>query len=306
MSRRRSDELQRLLAGDRDAIVRAVEAHAELIDLLWQSALGVHGELDVRRADFADRLVRSIARLAIDSMSVDPSAGMTAWDDLAGALKTEDLYLATACARGCPRAWQLFERHYGKLIRAVIRSTRVSLSVADVEADLLAGGVKGGGRIASYRGEGSLVGWLEIVVKRRCIAWRQQQRAPDRWADVGCDGYLAPPPPRDPARVVSRAEESQALERALVKALEELEAVERRILRRVFFLGQTQKTVAREIGWSEVQLCRRLQKLSRGLSERVAHEMRSFGGAHGWCPSDDQGRRLGESIEHVLRDEVFE
>lgn len=109
-----------------------------------------------------DLFVRAIAK-RLDAASVARSLG---------AMWTDDLYLAMACATGAPCSIQAFEAHYGPVITRAIASACWSIPErADlgqiVRQRLLVSPADGGApRIATYSARGALRGWVRVVASR--------------------------------------------------------------------------------------------------------------------------------------------
>jgi RNA polymerase sigma-70 factor (ECF subfamily) len=121
----------------------------------------------VARGDFATELA---ARLNADS---EPAADW--WHHL----RADDLYLATACARGVAAAIDCFERRYGEEIaRSARRFERPGLAADDLvqllrtklfTGDAAAPGGEQRPRIASYTGQGFLQNWVRVTATRTFI-----------------------------------------------------------------------------------------------------------------------------------------
>ena len=96
-------------------------------------------------------------------------------------LHAGDLFLACACAQGEPRALEILSRQYLAALPAAVSRIDSSPAFADevgqvVRERLLVS--KGGepGRIAEYRGQGALEGWLRVTAVRAALRLKRQQK----------------------------------------------------------------------------------------------------------------------------------
>jgi len=204
------------------------------------------------------------------------------------ALRLPDLVLARACARGHERAWQHFVAVYRQpLIRSAIAITgseTLGCDLADqLYAELYGLTSQNGERrcpLASYRGRGSLMGWLRTTLAQRHVDHhrRTHREEPLEEFDVPAPD-LAPQTP---------AAELAQLEGAIDGALSRRAAEERFLLAAYFLDGQTLLQIARTLGVHEATISRRLQRATieirkqvlrnleqSGLSRRAAEEMLS-------------------------------
>ncbi len=135
-----------------------------------------------------------------------------------------DLALARACARGNERAWEHFVAVYRQpLTRAAIAITgseTLGRDLADqLYAELYGLNVRDGQRrcpLLSYRGRGSLMGWLRTTLAQRHVDHYRRTRREEPIEDF--DAPASEPPPRTPARELS------LLEQAIAKAVSGREA----------------------------------------------------------------------------------
>ena len=113
-------------------------------------------------------------------------------------LKLADLVLAKACAAGNERAWEHFMALYGQpLTRAAIAisgSETVGRDLADAfYAELYGLNMRDGERrcpLDSYRGRGSLLGWLRTTLAQRFVdhyrRTYREQALDDQVHDFAC------------------------------------------------------------------------------------------------------------------------
>ncbi len=97
--------------------------------------------------------------------------------DVASSQATADLYLACACARGDAAAVAVFEAHYlvgliGTLVSHDFPSAVAEDAVQSVREKLLCATPK----IASYRGAGTLSGWVKVVAMREALQLLRKDR----------------------------------------------------------------------------------------------------------------------------------
>jgi RNA polymerase sigma-70 factor (ECF subfamily) len=111
-------------------------------------------------------------------------------------LHAGDLYLACACAQGEPRALDTLSRRYLGSVAAAVARIDSSPAFADevgqiVRERLLVS--KGGepGRIAEYRGQGALEGWLRVTAVRAALRLKRQQRPDQHVEQEGSDSHHA-------------------------------------------------------------------------------------------------------------------
>jgi RNA polymerase sigma-70 factor (ECF subfamily) len=194
-------------------------------------------------------------------------------------LHGSDLYLASACARGLPRAVALFEAHYMSRVPAFVARLDPSGFLADEVAQELrirlllpAAGARAG--IGDYSGRGDLSAWLRVVALRAALKLRRSQRRLGVGVEVpSTDLGQGPDPERDYLRLRYRAD----YEAAFAAALASLESAERLLLKLHYADGLNidsigaiyrlhRSTVARRLASHR----RKLLDLTRGrLQERL-------------------------------------
>ena len=192
-------------------------------------------------------------------------------------LRLPDLVLARACAAGNERAWERFiEIYRPPLVRAAIAITgseTLGRDLADqLYAELYGLTERNGERscpLASYRGRGSLLGWLRTTLAQRHVDHHRRTR---REESIGDFDVPAPDPaPSQPARELS------LLERAVEEALEKREAEERFLLAAYYLDGQTLKQVAALLGVHEATVSRKLRRAIEKIRKQVLRNLQSSG-----------------------------
>ncbi len=200
-------------------------------------------------------------------------------------LRLDDLVLARACACGNKRAWEHFVGNYRQpLTRAAIAITgseTLGRDLADqLYAELYGLSERDGERrcpLVSYRGRGSLMGWLRTTLAQRHVDHyrRTHREEPLEEFDAPADELAAETP----------ACELSLLERAIEAAIVKEPAEERYLLAAYYLDGQTLKQIAQMLGVHEATVSRKLQRATKeirklilrnlergGLSRRAAQE----------------------------------
>ncbi|MGA3333885.1 MAG: sigma-70 family RNA polymerase sigma factor [Terracidiphilus sp.] len=188
-----------------------------------------------------------------------------------------DLVLARACAAGNERAWERFIAvHRQPLIRAAISITG-SETLGRELADQLYGELYGltmrnGERrcpLLSYRGRGSLMGWLRTTLAQRHVDYHRRRRREEPLDEV--DAPAPHPPAETPAHELS------LLEEALEKALRERNAEERFLLAAYYLDGQTLLQIARVLGVHEATVSRKLRRAAENTRKQVLGNLQRGG-----------------------------
>jgi RNA polymerase sigma-70 factor (ECF subfamily) len=146
-------------------------------------------------------------------------------DELAE-LRTSDLYLATACARGDARAHQLFEADLLSQVPAFLSRLRPPAFLVDEVQQRLRESLLMPGGLSGYSGRGALSSWLRVVAVRTAL--RLQRDLQPASADAA-----APQPagPAGPELEYLKSRYRGEYERALHEALQSLSDSERLFLR---------------------------------------------------------------------------
>jgi len=201
-----------------------------------------------------------------------------------------DLVLARACAAGHERAWEHFVAVYRQpLTRAAIAITgseTLGRDLADqLYAELYGLNLREGERhcpLLSYRGRGSLMGWLRTTLAQRHVDHHRRTRREEPLDEI--DVQAADPPPETPAG------DRLSLELAIKTAVGAREAEERFLLTAYYLDGQTLLQIGRVLGVHEATVSRKLKRAiesirkqvlknlqHRGLSRRAAEELMGAG-----------------------------
>jgi RNA polymerase sigma-70 factor (ECF subfamily) len=188
-----------------------------------------------------------------------------------------DLALARACARGNERAWEHFVAVYRQpLTRAAIAITgseTLGRDLADqLYAELYGLNVREGERrcpLLSYRGRGSLIGWLRTTLAQRHVDHYRRTRHEEPIEDL--DAPALDPPPQTPARELSR------LEQAIEQAVSGCEEEERYLLAAYYLDGQTLLAIARVLGVHEATVSRKLRRAADRIRKQILRNLQRNG-----------------------------
>ena len=239
---------------------------AGLLDELWCASETRSWGLE--QSEF-EAIVCAAGRKANFGLAVGERAGKSAQKEFFLALRLDDLVLAQACAAGNERAWERFlAAHREPLRRAAIAITGSAswgVDLADqLWAELYGLATKEGERVSplqSYRGRGSLMGWLRTTLAQRHVDhWRRT------WREEALDGV---DPPAVDAVEPTHPEQIGALERAVGDAIGECGAEERYLLAAYYLDGRTLTEVERVLGVHEATVSRRLHRTLKGIRKQV-------------------------------------
>ena len=195
-------------------------------------------------------------------------------------LRLPDLVLAKACAEGKERAWEYFVELYSQqLTRAAIAisgNESVGRDLADAfYAELYGLTTRDGQRrcpLDSYRGRGSLLGWLRTTLSQRFVdhyrkSFREQP-LPDNeeFVALAPDHALEMP-------AVSPAPLTQAVEEALRS-----QPVEEQFLMAAYYLDErTLAQIASLLGVHEATVSRRLRRATDAVRKELLRNLQRSG-----------------------------
>lgn len=234
-----------------------------LFENLWRASNSSAWGLD--RAEF-DRIL--IAAGAARN-TAPTSAILQDQKEIFGGLRVDDLVLAQACAAGSERAW----RHFLAIYREPL--TRAAIAIAGNEstgrdladqlyAELYGLSERDGVRrcpLASYRGRGSLLGWLRTTLAQRHV---DRYRSTRREQPLD---QIDPPAPEPAAETPALVPLARALQAAIAARNPE----DRYLLAAYYLDGSTLLYIARVLGIHEATVSR---KLHRVLTETRKHVLR--------------------------------
>jgi RNA polymerase sigma-70 factor (ECF subfamily) len=247
-----------------------IAVHPALLGELWQECEA--GKWGLVRAEF-DRIVLRLAQ------GQNPVPAGTALREQQGAflrsLKLADLVLARACGAGNERAWEHFMAQYGQpLTRAAIAisgSETVGRDLADAfYAELYGLNTHEGERkcpLDSYRGRGSLLGWLRTTLAQRFVdhyrrTFREQALDEVVHEALSSDGTMDP----EPAVLA-------ALRTALKTALHDQPAEERFLLAAYYVDERTLAEIGKVLYVHEATISRRLRRATDAVRKQLMRNL---------------------------------
>jgi len=192
-------------------------------------------------------------------------------------LKLNDLVLARACAAGNERAWERFVALYEQtLIRAAIAITGNETVGRDLAGQLYAElyglTTRDGQRrcpLESYRGRGSLIGWLRTTLAQRHVDHFRRNRREEPLEDF--DAPAAAPEPAPPPA------EMRLLRNAVEEALRRQDAELRFLLASYYIDGHTLAEIAKVIRVHEATVSRKLHRAIDGIRKQVLRNLENSG-----------------------------
>jgi RNA polymerase sigma-70 factor (ECF subfamily) len=245
-----------------------------LVDALWQECETASWGLG--RGEFS-RILHEVG--AAHNFGLEDGAAASRPQQAAyfRGLRLGDLVLARACAAGNERAWERFVAIYREpLVRAAIAITG-SDTLGRELADQLYGELFGlttrdGERrcpLESYRGRGSLIGWLRTTLAQRHVDHyrRTHREQPLEEFDT----------PAAEAEVEKPAAELTVLETAVEGALKSCEAEDRLVLAAYYLDGRTLLQIARVLEVHEATVSRKLKRVCEEIRKQVVKNLRSAG-----------------------------
>jgi RNA polymerase sigma-70 factor (ECF subfamily) len=187
-------------------------------------------------------------------------------------LPMEDLFLACACACEVPGAADAFEAKLGRIVRRAVARVLPTASEREeaeqrVRHHLLVRDTDGPPRIATYRGEGPLAGWVSVAAIRLAVSMGRSATA-ERRLRAKAAGEAAG---ANPELLFIKGELAKEFEAAVEGALSRLGDRERLILRLYLVSGMTLVRIGRSLGISQQSVSRQLEK----IRERVLDDVRS-------------------------------
>jgi RNA polymerase sigma-70 factor (ECF subfamily) len=197
------------------------------------------------------------------------------------ALCVDDLVLARACACGNERAWQHFVAVYRQpLTRAAIAiagSETLGHDLADhLYAELYGLAERDGARrcpLLSYRGRGSLIGWLRTTLAQRHVDHHRRNWRLTSMEETA-EAHDVPSP--DPAQETAPRELS-LLEQATEQALGERDAETRYLLAAYYLDGQTLRQISGVLGVHEATVSRKLQRATGEIRNQILRNLEHSG-----------------------------
>ena len=247
-----------------------------LLDVLWQECDADAWGLE--RGEF-DRIVLLVAI----SQNCGLDAGAVASKEQQAAffrsVRLADLVLAKACAAGNEHAWERFMALFGQqLTRAAIAisgNETVGRDLADsFYAELYGLNARDGERkcpLDSYKGRGSLIGWLRTTLAQRFVdhyrrTYREQTLDENVHDTPAPDGQLGPE-----SDLVAR------LRQAVQKALGDQPAEERFLLAAYYVDQRTLAEIAHVLHVHEATISRRVRRATETVRKHLLRNLEKTG-----------------------------
>ncbi len=245
-----------------------------LLDELWR--LCDAASWGLAREEF-DRILLEAGREGNYGLNESAEATKQQQSAFFRSLRLPDLVLARACVGGNERAWEHFVAIFRQpLVRAAIAITgseTLGRDLADqLYAELYGLTMRDGERrcpLASYRGRGSLLGWLRTTLAQRHVDHHRRTRREEPIEEF--DAPAPDPAPTQPPHELS------LLERAIEAALEKREAEDRFLLAAYYLDGQTLKQVAAVLCVHEATVSRKLRRAVEEIRKQVLKNLQNSG-----------------------------
>ena len=230
-------------------------------------------------------------------------------DTPASGLHEEDLFLATACARGDRIAWEHFADEFlPALRRLAVQACRNPAEAEDLAQELVRNLMADTRKIAGYNGRGSLMSWLRVAVSRAAIDRFRQNRKQVSLEEVQAEDGTA----RDPhLRLSVPADAGQGLDDRwgrvmtdiLSAEIRALPARDRLLLGLYYVEGVPLRSIAAHFGVHESTVSRWIDGLRHGLRKRVE---RGFRVRHGLRPGevDALWEAAARESDHKIREAI--
>ena len=226
-------------------------AARSLVDLIQRS---VRLRFALAAEDFADHLIER-GRLA-----EAPPGGLLAH---AGRLSLDDLYLATACARGEEKAWEECASRHFAFIRDFARRYLPEAEARDLGDEVIAG-LWQRGKIARFDGRSTLRTWLGAVTAHAALnaLKASRRRVP---LESGASGSLRERDDPLPARGPTDDEARGILRDLVGEAIRRLPSEDKLLLLLRYEQGLTLDEMTAVLGGSKSTMNRRLSRTCTDL-----------------------------------------
>jgi RNA polymerase sigma-70 factor (ECF subfamily) len=249
-----------------------------MLDELWrESGADAYG---LEREQFSEIMER-VAAAQNFGLELGARASRQQQASFFRGLRLADLVLARACAGGHQGAWEHFLAVYRQpLTRAAIAITgseTLGRDLADqLYAELYGLTMRDGVRrspLDSYRGKGSLMGWLRTTLAQRHVDHYRRTRR-ELPLDDTADGY-------EPQAAVAEPETPPAellhLGSAIEEALRQLAAEERFLLAAYYLDERTLLEIAPLLHVHEATVSRKLHRVTGELRKQVVRNLQRLG-----------------------------
>jgi RNA polymerase sigma-70 factor, ECF subfamily len=286
-----------------DTSARTIALEPALLDQLWEASGA--SSWDLARGDF-DRIIL-IAGLR-QNFGLAPGAIADRDEQKAffGGIRLADLVLASACAEGNERAWEHFMTTYGaQLTRAAIAisgSDTIGRDLADgFYAEVYGLNTRDGKRkcpLESYRGRGSLLGWLRTTLSQRFVDHYRRTFREEALEDDAHDLPAKDSVQPDPAL-------GSTLRDAVRDALSSQPAEERFLLAAYYLDERTLAEIGKVLGVHEATISRRLKRATEVVRKELLKKMEKAGlsrrAAQEALGTDPRDVELGMDLKKLLQ-----
>jgi RNA polymerase sigma-70 factor (ECF subfamily) len=259
-----------------EAQAPSVTVLPSLLDELWRECGA--GQWGLGRDEF-DRIVLRAGMG--QNFGLDPGAEVTNEQQAAffRGVKLADLVLAKGCAAGNGRAWEHFMATYSQpLTRAAIAisgSETVGRDLADAfYAELYGLTTRDGERrcpLDSYRGRGSLLGWLRTTLTQRFVDHYRRTYREEALEEQTFDAPMPDSVPQpEPSMLTTLSE-------AVHRALRDQPAEERFLLAAYYVDGRTLAEIGALLRLHEATVSRRLRRTTDAVRKRLLRNLERSG-----------------------------
>ncbi len=221
-------------------------------------------------------------------------------------LHHEDLFLATACARGDRIAWECFTDEYLPLLkRLATQACRQCQESEDLAQEIIAELVEHRDRLGGYDGRGSLASWLRVAVARAAIDRYRRVRREVPLEQICGDGQDPPADRnlRDNSCEPLDARWGPVLARILASEIERLPGRERLVLSLYYLEDLPLKLIGNRFGVHEATVSRWLDRIRRDLRKGAEGELRRTHGLRR-READSLWRWIGEEGLFSLKESL--
>lgn len=201
-------------------------------------------------------------------------------------LRLNEIVLARACARGKEEAWRYFLAQYRQpILRAATAVTRSESLGADLAENLYAElyglNLRDGERrspLASYKGRGSLMGWLRTILAQRHVDhYRRTGREQSLDRGRGDDEMETLEPAAPEAAPVAEASTLSRLSSGVEAALKVCDGEERFLLASYYLDQRTLLEISKLLHVHEATISRRVHRVTERLRKELLRQLQAEG-----------------------------
>ena len=287
-----------------DLSTTAVALGAELLNKLWaETEVASWG---LARGDF-DRILCIAGLRQNFGLPLGAIAGTSEQAAFFRGVKLPDLVLASACAEGNERAWEHFMATYrAQLTRVAIAisgSETVGRDLADAfYAELYGLNTREGKRkcpLESYRGRGSLLGWLRTTLSQRFVDHYRRTFREEALDDETHDLPATDNSPQPDVVPLAKVQD------AIQQALSGQPAEDRFLLASYYLDGRTLAEIGRLLHVHEATISRKLKKATEAVRKEMLKNLERAGlsrlAAQEALRTDPRDVELGIDMKKLLQ-----